>query len=88
MKQKTIKLSRIKISQEMKSTMPRADKLAHKYEYYKNKIRVNRKYGLDCNPLQSSIILDKHNTLLDGYTSYLIAKMFDMKKVDVIIGEK
>ncbi|HKM01738.1 MAG TPA: hypothetical protein VJ083_06765 [Sedimentibacter sp.] len=87
MKQKSIRLSRIKISQEMKSSIPRAEKLAHKYEYYKNKIRVNKKYGNNCNPLQSSIILDKHNTLLDGYTSYLIAKMFDIKKVDVIIQE-
>ena len=84
MKQKTIKLSRIKISQEMKSTMPRVEKISQKYEYYKNKIRVNKKYGTNHNPLQSSIILDKHNMIVDGYTSYLLAKMFDINKVEVI----
>ena len=85
MKEKTIKLSRIKISQEMKATMPRAGKVSQKYEYYKNKIRVNKKYGTNYNPLQSPIILDKHNVLVDGYTSYLIAKMFGIQKVDVTI---
>lgn len=86
MKQKTIRLSRIKISDEMKSTMPKVEKISKKYEYCKNKIRVNKKYGTNYNPLQSSILLDKHNVLVDGYTSYLIAKMFGFKKVDVFIN--
>lgn len=87
MKTKTIRLSRIKISKEMQSTMPRAEKLSQKYEYFKNKTRVNKKYGKDYNPFQSTIVLDKRNVLVDGYTSYLIAKMFGIKKVDVIIGQ-
>ena len=69
----------------MQSTLPRAEKLSQKYEYFKNKTRVNKKYGTKYNPLQSPIILDEHNVLVDGYTSFLLAKMFGMKKVDVII---
>ena len=74
MKTKTIRLSRIKISKEMKSTMPRTEKIAQKYEYFRKRTKTNNKYGKEYNTLQSSIILDKHNTLVDGYTSYLIAK--------------
>jgi hypothetical protein len=85
MKTKTIRLSRIKITQEMQSTLPRTEKISYKYNYFKNKLRVNKKYGTNYSTLQSPIILDKHNILVDGYTSYLIAKMFGIKKVDVII---
>lgn len=85
MKTKTIRLSRIKINQEMKSTLPRTEKITQKYEYFRRRTRTNNKYGTENNTLQSSIVLDKHNTLVDGYTSYLIAKMFGIKKVDVII---
>lgn len=74
MKQKTIRLSRIKISQEMKVTMPRVETLQEKYSFY-------RRYR----KLQSSIVLDNHNVLVDGYTSYLLAKMFGIKKGDVTI---
>lgn len=86
MKQKTIKLSKIKISQDMELYMPRPEKIASKYEYYRNKIRVNRKYNTNNNPFQSQIIVNSHNVLLDGYTSYLIAKMFGIKKVNIIIN--
>jgi hypothetical protein len=85
MKTKTIRLSRIKITKEMQSTMPRAEKITQKYEYFRRRTRTNNKYGTNHNPLQSPIILDKHNVLIDGYTSYLIANMFGIKKVDVII---
>lgn len=85
---KSIRLSRIKISQEFILTMPRSDKLAAKYDYTKNQIRINRKYGRNRNIFKSSIILDKRNILVDGYTSYLIAKMFGIKKVEVIIRDK
>ena len=85
MKTKTIRLSRIKISKEMQLALPRVEKITQKYEYFRRRTRTNNKYGTDHNTLQSPIILDKRNTLVDGYTSYLIAKMFGMKKVDVII---
>lgn len=85
MKTKTIRLSRIKITKEMQSTLPRTEKITQKYEYFRRRTRTNNKYHRDQNTFQSSIILDKHNTLVDGYTSYLIAKMFGMKKVDVNI---
>lgn len=85
MKTKTIRLSRIKITQEMQSTLPRTEKITQKYEYFRRRTKTNNKYGTENNQLQSAIVLDKHNVLIDGYTSYLIAKMFGMKKVDVII---
>ena len=85
MKTKTIRLSRIKITKEMQSTLPRVEKITQKYEYFRRRTRTNNKYGTNNNPLQSPIVLDKYNVLVDGYTSFLLAKMFGMKKVDVII---
>lgn len=84
---KSIRVSSIKISQEFQSTMPKSDKLAAKYDYTKNRIRINKKYGVNRKIFQSPIVLDKRNNLSDGYTSYLIAKMFGIKKVDVMIRE-
>ena len=69
----------------MQSTLPRTEKITQKYEYFRRRTRTNNKYGTGHNTLQSPIILDKHNILADEYTSFLLAKMFGMKKVDVII---
>lgn len=84
---KSIKLSRIKISQDFINHMPNSNKLAAKYDYTKNQLRINRKYGRDRNIFQSSVVVDKKHNLVDGYTSYLIAKMFGIKNVNVIIRE-
>lgn len=85
---KTIRLSSIKISQDFINHMPKSDKLAAKYDYTKNQLHINRKYNTNRNIFQSPIILDKKYNLVDGYTSYLIAKMFGIKKVDVMVSHK
>ena len=84
---KTIRLSSIKISHDFINHMPSPMKLMDKYDYTTNQLRINRKYNTNRNIFQSSIILDKKYNLVDGYTSYLIAKMFGIKKVDVMIRE-
>ena len=71
---KTIQLSKIKISNQMKNTIPRPYKMNRKYSYYRN----THKFATE-------IILDKHYVLLDGYTTYLLAKMFGYKKIKVKI---
>lgn len=71
---KTIKLSKIKISKQMKNTTPRPQKMQQKYSYY-----------IYTHKFAAEIILDKHYTLLDGYTTYLLAKMFGYKKIKVKI---
>lgn len=71
---KVIRLSRIKITNEFSKVMPVPNKLKEKYIYY-------RKYHRFTSP----IILDRRKVLIDGYCTYLIAKMFGMKKMDVMV---
>lgn len=73
-KTKNMRLSRIKITKEMADCLPRADKLKWKYLYYKKK-----------HAFESTIILDKRRTLIDGYTTYLLARMLGVKKIKVYI---
>lgn len=75
-KAKNMRLSRIKITKEMADCLPRADKLKWKYLYYKKK-----------HAFESTIILDKHYMLIDGYTTYLLARMLGMKKIEVYIRQ-
>lgn len=70
MKTKTMRLSKIKIKAEMAITSPRPNKFKWKYSFYR-----------DLHKFESEIILDKHNYLIDGYTTYLLAKMFGLKKL-------
>lgn len=59
-------------------TKPNKNKLKNRIEYYnKNKC------------FEVPIIIDPNNMLLDGYTSYLIAKKYNLKTVQakVKIGE-
>ena len=63
-----IDLNDIKIPE--KFTKPRKEKLNSRIEYY-NK---NKRFEVP-------IILDPSNMLIDGYTSYLIAKKYNMKTV-------
>lgn len=58
-----MKLKDIKIPNSFSSHMPSLSKMIEKEEYFK-------KYGM----LKESIIVDQTNYLIDGYTSYLIAK--------------
>ena len=61
---KTIRLSRIKITDEFLRVKPYPRKIKDKYLFYWKH-----------NQLPSPIVLDKHYRLTDGYCSYLIAKM-------------
>lgn len=83
---KTVKLSKIKIRDDFSKHMPKPDKIAAKYDYTKNQLRINRKYNAHRKLFQSTIIMDKRNNLLDGYTSYLIAKMLGIEKVEVMVS--
>lgn len=73
-KNETIKLSKIKITPEMASTSPRPNKFKWKYSFYRN-----------THKFESEIVLDKQYNLIDGYTTYLLAKMFGYKKIKVKI---
>lgn len=72
---KTIKLSKIRISSVMQKCPPNPEKLKKKYSFYKLT-------GL----FDSVIIVDKKYNLVDGYTSYLLAKMFGIKKIEVMVS--
>ena len=65
-----IDISLIKIPKNF--TKPKKEKLNKRFEFY-NK----HKY------FEVPIIIDPSNTLVDGYTSYLIAKKYNMKTVQV-----
>lgn len=72
-----IDLKNIKIPK--KFTKPRKEKLEHRFKYYeKNKC------------FEVPIVIDKNYMLVDGYTSYLIAKKYNMKLVQarVKIGKE
>ena len=64
---RTVRLSKIKISDEFTNTLPRTDKFTEKYDYYKKRTKTNKKYGCNYNVFQSPIIVDKHYVLIDGY---------------------
>lgn len=80
-----IKLSEIKITEEFLDTIPNPKKFIDKYIYYRNKVRLNEKFGTNYNPYLTPIILDKDYILIDGYITYLIAKMFGAEKLDVYV---
>ena len=66
-----IKLKKIKISDDFKKHPPKLKKMSIRASYF-------RIFGR----LYSPIILDDDNYLIDGYTSYLIAKTDGLKKVE------
>lgn len=69
-KTKIIKLADIKIQKHF--TKPNKKKLNRRFEYYnKNKC------------FKTPIIINEDNTLIDGYTSYLIAKKYNLETVEV-----
>lgn len=63
-----IDIKNIKIPK--KFTKPKKEKLDHRFKYYE----INKCFEVP-------IVIDKNNILVDGYTSYLIAKKYDMKTV-------
>ena len=66
-----VKVSDIIIPEEFKATKPRFKKMIQKREFY----RKNNRF-------ESKIVLNKDFLLIDGYTSYLLAKENDMKHVE------
>lgn len=72
-----IDLKNIKIPK--KFTKPKKEKLDHRFKYYE----INKCFEVP-------IVIDKDNMLVDGYTSYLIAKKYNMKLVQarVKIGKE
>lgn len=71
---RNVKLKDIKIKKEFEKKKPNNFKMSKKWNYYR---RTGR--------LESDIVLDENNFLIDGYTSYLIAEADGIKKLDVII---
>ena len=67
-----VNLNDIKITPQFKETPPRFIKMVQKYDWY-------CKHG----EFQSPIKLTRDFVLVDGYTSYLLAKKFDLDKVPV-----
>lgn len=68
----TLKIQDIKIPKDYKKHPPRENKMKEKWEYYRQN-----------NKLKEEIIVNEHNVLIDGYTSYLIAEADGIKKVKV-----
>ncbi|MBR3133367.1 MAG: hypothetical protein IKG42_04810 [Clostridia bacterium] len=66
------KISNIKVTSEFLATRPRERKLIAKAMYYAQNGRFER-----------PVILDENNVLVDGYTTYIIAKELEMKYVPV-----
>lgn len=67
------KLSNIKIQEKFKKHPPKARKMFERRGYY---WYCHRKF-------YTPIVINKNNVLIDGYTSYLLAKDYGMKYVPV-----
>lgn len=67
-----VKVSKIKIPEAFDKSKIRPEKWKMKLEYF-----------YETGELQSRIFLNKDYLLVDGYTSYKIAKKFGIKKVPV-----
>ena len=68
-----MKINKIKINYYFKKAKPAEWKMQERWEYY-------RKTG----ELHSPIVVNEKGYLVDGYTSYLIAKADGLKEVEVI----
>lgn len=66
-----VKVSDIIIPEEFKATKPRFKKMIQKRKFYRKNDRF-----------ESKIVLNKDFLLIDGYTSYIIAKENGMKYVE------
>lgn len=66
-----VKVSDIIIPEEFKATKPRFKKMIQKREFYRKNDRF-----------ESKIVLNKDFLLIDGYTSYIIAKENGIKYVE------
>lgn len=69
---KKMKLSKIKISKEFKNHPPRWTKMLDKQVFY-----------IEHGRFEQPIILDENNYLVDGYTTYLLAKQLRKRRMPV-----
>jgi len=70
-------MSEIKIGNHMKATRPARKKIQERLaEYYKDEKFYTR------------VSIDKRGYLVDGYSAYLVAKMFDLKEIPVVLEAK
>lgn len=57
-------------------------------EYYKRpgteKLRKKKQFFIENGYFESNIIIDENNNLIDGFTTYFIAKVYDFKYISVI----
>lgn len=67
-----VNIDAIKIKNSFKKHEPSFKKMATKYDFYK-------KHGF----FSSKVVLQKDFTLIDGYTTYLLAKKENIKKIPV-----
>lgn len=65
-------INNIKIAEEFKKNKPKSEKMIYKWNFYQF-------YG----KFEQPIVLDKNNYLIDGYTTYLIAKQLGKKYIKV-----
>jgi hypothetical protein len=65
-----IDIDRIKVSDCIKKSLPKPDKIEQRYRFYKQTGEFDRE-----------IIIDEEYNLVDGYSTYLICKMLDIQKV-------
>ena len=72
-RQHYMKLSKIKIKDSFKKTEPQSWKMRARWIYY----RCNDRF-------YAPIVIDQSYYLVDGYTSYLIAKAEGLKEVEVV----
>lgn len=61
-----------------KITIPEEFKYVREY-----KLKQKIEYYLETGEFESKIILSQNNLLLDGYTSYIIARLYGIEKVPV-----
>jgi hypothetical protein len=71
----TLPLASIKIQDEWVKTIPSPEKIAERVQEWKSKGRFNTR-----------VAVDKNAMLLDGYSAYLVAKMFDVQEMKVEVA--
>ena len=65
-----IELGKINIPTNFQRDLPNRVKISARYSFYKKTGSFDRE-----------ILIDEHNNLIDGYTTYLICKMVGIEKV-------
>lgn len=72
-----MRIDEIKIFSCFKARPPLAEKMEHKERYY-----------LEHGEFESEVVLDKAGNLIDGYTTYLLARKYSVEHVSVRYGQR